>query len=60
MASGWRPPNLEDAAQAVFALQQFIIFVQFIIADFKKSPHEGVAKARGHVLYSVNYCSLSL
>ncbi len=59
-ALGWRPPNLEAAAQAVFTLQLSIIFVPFIMADFKKTLRERVAKARESVLYSVNYCHLTM
>ncbi len=33
---GYRPPNLEALAQAIFALQYFSIFAKLIIADFEK------------------------
>ncbi len=36
---GCRLPNLEAAAQAIFALQHFSIIVEFVIADSKKKHH---------------------
>ncbi len=53
-ASGWRPPNLED----VFTLQQLSLFVQLIIADFKKMSCKRVAKARGVLClaYTITMC----
>ena len=57
---GCRFPNMEAyyKPSSPYALQDFSIIVQFVIADSKKAPRKGVAKARGRVLCSV-YCYMN-
>ncbi len=54
--------KLQHKPSSPYALQQFSIIVQFVIAGLKnktKMPCKGVAKARGRVLYSVYYYRVS-